>query len=468
MTLIEKLKELGYSTISQEYHNKILEWLSWYEGKVKGFHRYKIRNGQHTVNCKRYSLGMGKKVSEDWANLMMNEKASITAAGKPEQEFLVEVFEKNNFRVKANEMQEFKFALGTGAYIPRVVGQVDGGSATGIELDYVLADHIWPLSWHNGTITECAFDNLVTVDGSEYVYIQIHRKNKNGEYVIENHVCTHNNGDLGNVDMNTVKGFEDIPSVVETKSKDRQFVIDRPNIANNISTSCPMGVSVYANAIDALEGADVAYDAFVQDFITGRRRLFVSPAATSYIDGEPVFDPNDVALYVLPEDVSGENKPIQQTGGSFAVEATSSGVQTALNVLSSKCGFGENHYKFDRGSIATATQVVSENSTLFRTIKKHEIILHDVLDELCRVILRLGNSALGKNFDVDTEITIDFDDSIIEDKTAERNNDRQDLAAGILNDWEYRAKWYNEDEATAKKMLPRMEDLTTESQDEVE
>ena len=56
----------------------------------------------------------------------------------------------------------------------------------------------------------------------------------------------------------------------------------------------------------------------------------------------------------------------------------------------------------------------------------------------------------------------------IEDKTTERNNDRQDLAAGIMNPWEYRMKWYNEDEATAKKMLPKMEDMTTEGENEIE
>ena len=59
-------------------------------------------------------------------------------------------------------------------------------------------------------------------------------------------------------------------------------------------------------------------------------------------------------------------------------------------------------------------------------------------------------------------------DSIIEDKTTERNNDRQDLAAGIMNDWEYRMKWYNEDEATAKKMLPNMENMTDEEEEEIE
>ena len=39
---------------------------------------------------------------------------------------------------------------------------------------------------------------------------------------------------------------------------------------------------------------------------------------------------------------------------------------------------------------------------------------------------------------------------------------------GVMNDWEYRAKWYGEDEATAKKMLPKMEDMTNEGENEIE
>ena len=37
-----------------------------------------------------------------------------------------------------------------------------------------------------------------------------------------------------------------------------------------------------------------------------------------------------------------------------------------------------------------------------------------------------------------------------------------------MNDWEFRAKYMNEDEATAKAALPKMQDMTTEQQHEVE
>ena len=53
-------------------------------------------------------------------------------------------------------------------------------------------------------------------------------------------------------------------------------------------------------------------------------------------------------------------------------------------------------------------------------------------------------------------------------KEKERANDRQDVSMGVMNDWEYRAKWYGEDETTAKMMLPKMEDMTTEGQEETE
>ena len=68
----------------------------------------------------------------------------------------------------------------------------------------------------------------------------------------------------------------------------------------------------------------------------------------------------------------------------------------------------------------------------------------------------------------DVEISIDFDDSIIENKDVDFSRDMQLLNAGIMNDWEFRMKWMNEDEATAKAALPKMEDMTTEQQQEVE
>lgn len=474
MNIFEKLKERGFDTVPETFYSNISVWKSWYDGEVKNFHQYKVYNGQKHVQCHRYTMGMAKKVCEDWANLLMNEKVKITLEGQKEQEFFNTVCKDNNFLIKASEMQEMKSALGTVAYVPRIVGaSVDietgalSGSAESIKLDYCTAENIFPLSWENGKVIECAFSTSKTIKNEKYLYLQIHRLDESGNYVIENVLYQDRNGNLSEAENKDVPGFENVPPIVNTGSKDRQFVIDRPNIANNVDVSLPMGISVYANAIDNLKGVDVAYDSYVNEFVLGKKRIMVKPESTKNIDGEPVFDPNDTVYYVLQEDTQNGNiiEPVDMT---LRTEAHNAGLQDMLNVLSSKCGFGENHYKFDNGNISTATQVISENSSMFRTIKKHEIILEDVLVELCHIILRLGNTYMNAGLNEDVEITVDFDDSIIEDKATDFSRDMQLLNAGIMNDWEFRMRWMNEDEATAKAALPKMEDMTTEPEGEVE
>lgn len=474
MTVIDKLKQLGYTTIPEEFYTQVSVWKSWYQGNVKGFHRYKRYNGHDWVNCERVTLGMGKKVCEDWANLLMNEKVQITLEGKKEQEFINHILTGNNFTVKVNEMQEMKSALGTVAYIPRVVGQsvTDTGEpipgdASGIVLDYVTIEHIFPLAWRNGFITECAFDSLVTVQGKTYLYLQIHRKDDLGQYIIENSIYRYENESLSDVKLTEVPGFERIPPVVYTGSDKRQFVIDRPNIANNFDYLLPVGIPVFANAVDVLRGVDCAYDCYVNEFENGPMLLAVKMPATRWEDDKPTLDPHDRRFYLLEEDTQ-QGDVVTPIAPQLRTDKLNVGLQDQLNLLSSKCGFGETYYRFDGGSVATATQVISENSTMFRTIKKMEIVLEQALVELCRVLLRLGNTAMNAGLNEDVEISIDFDDSIIEDKQSEFSRDMQLLNAGIMNDWEFRMKWMNEDEATAKAALPKMQDMTTEQQNEVE
>ena len=330
-----------------------------------------------------------------------------------------------------------------------------------MHINYVTAANIYPLTWDNGVIRECAFVSRKRVDDREYTYIQVHRLN-GGEYDIENHLY-----DAEEVPLTSVRGFETIPPVVHTGSDKPQFVIDRLNIANSDEEN-PMGVAVFAYAIDQLKSIDITYDSYVNEFVLGKKRIVVQPEATKDINGRPVFDKRETVYYVLPEDRAADGNILQQVDMTLRTAEFNTGMQDMLNVLSSKCGFGENHYKFDQTSIATATQVISENSTMFRTIKKHEILLEQAITELCRILLRMGNRYMDAGLDEEVEISIDFDDSIIEDKGQDFNRDMQLLGAGIMNDWEFRMRWMNEDEATAKAALPKMQDMTTEGQEEVE
>lgn len=473
--IIQKLNDLGYQTIDAAWYDRVADWDSWYKGNVEKFHNYQVWTGQHKVKCRRYSLGMGKKVCEDWANLLMNEKVQITLEGEKEQAFIDDLFTRSNFEVNMNELQEKGAARGTYAVIPRVQGvtvnergEIANGNGAEIVMDYVTADRIFPLAWTGRGITECAFTTVVTAKDSKYTYLQIHGR-ENGLYFIENRVykTDKQGGILTDAALADVPGFENVPERIYTGSDKPQFVIGRYNIANNIEDDNPMGIAVFANAIDNLKSVDIVYDAYVNEYILGKKRIMVQPGATITKDGEPVFDPNDVVYHTLPEDLK-DDTLIHEIDMALRSNDLSAGTQDMVNFLAFKCGFGNQHYRFDQGNVSTATQIISENSEMFRTIKKHEIVLESVLVGLCRILLRMGNTYMNAGLNEDVEISVDFDDSIIEDKGANEAKVYQMLSAGLMRADEARSILMNEDLETARKALPGMEDLTDQEEEQQE
>jgi hypothetical protein len=101
----------------------------------------------------------------------------------------------------------------------------------------------------------------------------------------------------------------------------------------------------------------------------------------------------------------------------------------------------------------TATEVVSENSDLFRTINKHENPIEIALIEMVELIIYIGKYFGIFDIPNPSKITIDFDDSIIESNATKREQDRLDVQMGAMSLEEYRMKWYSEDEQTAKNKI---------------
>lgn len=472
MTLREFLRKTGKSTVDEAFYTQIRRWGEWYHGDVKDFHHYTVYNGSKDIPCKRDTLNMAKHVCEDWASLLMNEKVEIVLNGPREQEFLDQVFKENRFWVKANELQELKAAYGTVAYLPYAdgvtvdmkTGKVE--SSGSIRINYITAENIFPLSWDGAAIHECAFSSSYTINGNDYLYLQQHLLEE-GEYVIQNNLFKSMNGQLSPVPLPSVEKFAQIPEKVYTHSPHRQFVIDRLAIANNVDTTCPMGISVFANAIDVLCGVDKIYDSYNNEFVLGKKRVMVKDEALrSEATGKLVYDPNDVVFHMLPGGL-GDEQFIHEIDMTLRAEEHETALQNRLNLLSYACGFGENHYRFGSGGISTATQVISENSALFRKLRQHEIILEEALKELVYAILFMGRNVLGQDLDPDVEVTVDFDDSIIEDESTSFDRDSRMVAMGIMRADEFRAKWMHEDLSEARQSLPGLDEtMELEGQEE--
>ena len=77
--------------------------------------------------------------------------------------------------------------------------------------DIVNVDKIYPLSWNNKGITECAFGSVEYFGGKKYVVCSVHKLNEQGNYVIYNHLFEDNNSNLTEITTeqdNTLQVFD--------------------------------------------------------------------------------------------------------------------------------------------------------------------------------------------------------------------------------------------------------------------
>ena len=84
---------------------------------------------------------------------------------------------------------------------------------------------------------------------------------------------------------------------------------------------------------------------------------------------------------------------------------------------------------------------------------KHYITVEAAIKTVVQAALWIGKEVVGLTVDPEAVVTVQFEDSYIIDKESERLRDQQEVRDGLMLKWEYRMKWYGEDEATAKKMV---------------
>ncbi|MBQ8540565.1 MAG: phage portal protein [Clostridia bacterium] len=408
-------------------------WNSWYKGCVSEVHKYSVYNGVKKVSQTRKSLRMAKRVCEDWANLLLNEKVVISVNNEESDKVLKDVLKKNNFCVNANRLIEISFALGTGAFVE---SRRDGK----VKIDFVRAEYIYPLSCEGGVITGCAFGQEIKNGKKRSYYIQAHVPNENGGYDVHNGLFDENGVALP---------LGDAVEVVFHSEK-KLFQIITPNKVNARRTDSPFGASVFSDALDVLAGIDITFDSFINEFKLGKKRLVVPMSMAKKMLNEkgemiPVFDSNDVAFYAM-EGSEEEKSKLQEIDMNLRIEEHINALECILSVLSDRCGLGSGRYSYKEraNAVKTAEEVISDKSELYQNIKKHELVLEDALISMADAILFL--SGMPEN-----EASVMFDDSIIENKAAEFTKYMELQAAGDIAPWEVRMWWTGESEKEAKK-----------------
>lgn len=452
----------GYNPdIKDAIKTYIDQWNSWYEGNVRDFHNYFIYNGQRKVKQKRYTMNMAKEISEDWSDILWSEKCKISMKDEESQKQFDDLINELSLYEIINSAIEKSGALGTEGAVVSVYDLIENEdtmildvSEAKTRVDLVDIDQIYPLSWNNKGISECAFGSVEYNKGQKYVILSVHKIGEDKKYHIYNHLFKETNGMLSEVtdEQDTTK--KDFPTQSDTK----WFSIFKPLLTNNLFKNSPFGIPHFANAIDNLKMVDMAFDGLKNEVKEGKRRTFVRADMLSYDDGKQkmTFDPEDTSVYVLPTGATKDDL-IQSDSEELRTDKLVNTLNTSLNILGSKVGFGENHYHFDGTNLSTATAVVSSNSKLFRRKKKLEIgyesSIYDLVQAICYASTQFGKYKINTK-----NMVIQFDDSIAEDKEAESNRALREVNGGVLGKEEYREKIYGETPEIAKKKIKEIKE----------
>lgn len=463
-------RTFGYR-LTGDYYNVIAMWEDWWRGFNEPFHRIVFDNGSKRRSRDMYTMKMAKKVCEDWAAILINDKTFIKTDDDRASRFLMGdtgnggVFGSNNFWEQVNNLMERMMWSGTAAVVIRLKnaavsenGSIIPDSRTRIDLNYIDGGNIIPLSCDNGTITEAAFCSDVCIKGVNKIYLEIHRL-EDGEYVIENRVFV---ADKSGGVLKEDKLPESVPPVIHTRSAIPWFSVCRPAIVNSIKGSNGMGCAVFANAIDNLKGVDIAYNNLNSDIWLGQKKVFMAKSLIEEYMGQKITpdEVNQQLFYYITSSAEdmGAKPLITEHNPDLRVKDNVDCIQAQLDYLSFKVGFGTKHYQFNSGSIVTATQYTGDKQELIQTAHKHFIRVEGFLHDLVKSLLHIGKSFIDSSINDEAAISVTFDQSPLIDENAERERDRADVSDGIMAKWEYRAKWYGESEEEAKHNIPSDDD----------
>lgn len=384
----------GVPAFNQFYYFGIFIWKYLYRGYYKPWHRISaptVKDALHERDLER--MDTAKAICAELAGLIWNEQCEISVSqetGKDQllDEFVHDVLMKNGFWTKMQEHIEQVMALGGGAIKVWYEEKRDGegnvipGSGS-IRLGFCMADQFVPTAWDNMQVTDGVFISRQAKDGYYYTRLEWHKWD-GLTYWISNEAYRSEYKQNGAKEPQDILGFR-YPLNAAYPFLDEQtplqglstslFAYYRPAIANNLDDDSPLGVSIYANALSTLKALDICYDSFVQEFRLGRKRIIV-PAQCLRTVQDPItkesrrfFDATDEAYVALKTDDTDALK-IQDNTVSLRVGEHEQAINALLSILCLQMGFSAGTFTFDRAQgLKTATEVISENSKTYKTIK---------------------------------------------------------------------------------------------------
>ena len=449
----------------REYYNLfIFVWQAIYKGFYKAWHDVPVKTIRDPKGKRRVmaTMNAGKMACAQMARYVWNERCSISAsmANAPEDDplngFLQMVLTDNRFGTAFGDLLEKGFALGGCALkewveIPKDENGNDIGEGK-VRIGYTMASQFVPTAWDNSRVNSAIFVSREARDGFYYSVVEWHRLDGT-TYRVTNDLYRQpiKDGEPQNIlgwwyPLNEIYPLLS-PDTTIYDVHNAFFQYIRPFGANYADDNSPLGMSIFAPALNTLHGLDIMFDSLQREFVLGKKRI-IAPARAMKVSagvngGRPdrYFDADDEVWEALATD-NPEDLKIYDNSVDLRIEPHLRGINGDLSILCAQIGFDPGTLSFDtQKGLKTATEVISENSKTFGTVKAHENIIADSLRQMVDAIFELAVH-YGLTYNGQTiesliaggyEVKVQFDDSIIQDRQQDINQGTMLVGAGLMS-----------------------------------
>jgi A118 family predicted phage portal protein len=388
---------------------------SWYKNEATDFHKRKTING---VEYTLPSLNFAKRCCADDANLC--EVVEINA-GENETKFqgVLDILADNRFDTMYRKQLEMLSACGTvGGYIRLDnATMLSDGTITGgaIKINYVDAGGIIPLTVVNDEITECGFCGTDLIDGKEITTLVMFTL-ENGLYVADTHCFNKDGKEIA--DKHITLQLGDV----------KPFFIMKTAEVNNLDNMTGYGLPKLYTSLPIFRCLDLAFNVLFSDLDKGEKMIFINELLCEFReDGSPIFTPEQKRMFMF----LGEKLPQQDTlykeyNPEIRIQVIKDTFETCLSLLSMSFGYGTKKYTFENGQIKTATEYIGERQDAMQELNKQRAESESYIKGIVNAIVWFSNKFSGTTWDINEEISIEFDDSYVNDRLSEIENMRMD------------------------------------------
>ena len=325
---------------------------------------------------------------------------------------------------------------------------------TGNSWDFVMPGNFGITSVDDsGNIDGMIFANQASHHGGQYTRLEYHRF-EGDLYVVTNKAFKNQiggNGDakLGRqVPLTAVPEWADMADEVKIQNLETPlFGIYRVPGSNTIDRRSPLGLSVFANAIEELKAIDVAISRKNAEVEDSKHITFVGQQAIRSAAKNGIELPRFVkGLGIGADD---DAKSIHEHSPTMLTEQRLNDINFNLSLAGVKCGFSEGVFVLNgQTGMVTATQVEADDRDTIQTIKADRDALKNAINQALKgadaITTLYAQAPLGEY-----EATFDFGD-LTYNYEEDRANWWRYVQQGYMPAWLYFVKFEGMSEEDAK------------------